>query len=60
MNIAFDGAEIDDARDPEVYGEWVKFIDGEGASVKITPSVLSRLFSFAVARAIEFEDGAWE
>lgn len=60
MNIAFDGAEIDDARNPEVYGEWVKFTDGEGATVKITPSVLARLFSFAVAHAVDFEEGAWE
>lgn len=60
MNIAFDGAEVDAASDPEVYGEWVRFTDGEGALVKVTPSVLMALFAFAVAHAKEFEDGAWE
>jgi len=41
MNIGPDGAEIDGAKDFEVYGEWIKFTDGEGSTVKITPSVVA-------------------
>lgn len=35
MNINSDGAEIDGARNIEVYGDWIKFTDGEGATVKL-------------------------
>jgi hypothetical protein len=51
MNIKHDGAEIDDATNMQVYGEWIKFTDGEGATVKIPPSVIKKLMDFA--RAIE-------
>jgi hypothetical protein len=51
MNIRHDGAEIDDAINMQVYGEWIKFTDGEGATVKIPPSVIKKLMDFA--RAIE-------
>jgi len=60
MNIGPDGAEIDGARDFEVYGEWIKFTDGEGSTVKITPSVVAALMVFAVKHVKAFEEGAWE
>lgn len=60
MNIGFDGAEIDGAKDFEVYGEWIKFTDGEGSIVKITPSVVAALMVFAVKHVKDFEEGAWE
>ena len=59
MNINSDGAEIDVARDMEVYGDWIKFVDGEGATVKIVPSVIRELYEFAMAHAEEFDEGAW-
>jgi hypothetical protein len=60
MNINSDGAEIDRATDFEVYGEWIKFTDGEGATVKITPSVVKQLLEFAMANESEFYEGAWD
>jgi hypothetical protein len=60
MNIGPDGAEIDGAKDFEVYGEWIKFTDGEGSTVKITPSVVAALMVFAVNHVNNFEEGAWE
>ncbi len=60
MNINSDGAEIDRATDFEVYGEWIKFTDGEGATVKITPSVVAALIVFAIKHVNDFEEGAWE
>ena len=60
MNINSDGAEIDAARDMEVYGDWIKFVDGEGATVKIVPRVIRELYEFAMAHAEEFDEGAWE
>ena len=59
MNINSDGAEIDAATDMEVYGDWIKFVDGEGATVKIDPSVIRKLYEFATAHAEEFDEGAW-
>ena len=59
MNINADGAEIDAARDIEVYGDWIKFTDGEGATVKIVPSVIRKLYEFATDHAKEFDEGAW-
>jgi hypothetical protein len=60
MNIGLDGAEIDGAKDFEVYGEWIKFTDGEGATVKITPSVVKMLMIFALDNFEKFEEGAWQ
>jgi len=60
MNINFDGAEIDSAKQIEVYGEWIKFIDGEGSTVKIPPFVIRSLMVFALQHVKEFEDGAWD
>lgn len=60
MNIGRDGAEIDGAKDFEVYGEWIKFTDGEGSTVKITPSVVKQLLEFAMANESQFDEGAWE
>ena len=60
MNINSDGAEIDAARDMEVYGDWIKFVDGEGATVKITPGVVKALLIFALEHVKEFDEGAWE
>ena len=42
MNINSDGAEIDAVRRMQVYGDWIKFTDGEGSDVKITPGCGSR------------------
>ena len=53
MNINSDGAEIDAATDMEVYGDWIKFVDGEGATVKIDPSVIRELHEFATANTVE-------
>ena len=60
MNIGPDGAEIDFAKDFEVYGEWIKFTDGEGSTVKITPNMVAALMVFAVNHVNNFEEGAWE
>jgi hypothetical protein len=54
-----DGAEIDGATNMEVYGDWIKFIDGEGAAVKITPSVVAQLMEFAIANESAFDEGPW-
>jgi len=53
MNINSDGAEIDAATDMEVYGDWIKFVDGEGATVKIDPEVVKQLMDFAMANKVE-------
>jgi hypothetical protein len=37
----------------EVYGDWIKFVDGEGATVKIDPSVIRELYEFATANKVE-------
>lgn len=62
MNINSDGAEIDpgDIREMQVYGDWIRFVDGEGAAVKITPSAVKQLMIFALEHVNEFEEGAWE
>jgi len=46
MNINDDGAEIDRAENVELYGDWIKFTDGEGASVKIAIDVILELHDF--------------
>ena len=56
MNIDSDGAEIDAARDMEVYGDWIKFVDGEGATVKIDPYVVKQLMDFALANKVEISE----
>jgi hypothetical protein len=53
MNINSDGAEIDAVTDIEVYGDWIKFVDGEGATVKIDPEVVKQLMDFAMANKVE-------
>ena len=53
MNINSDGAEIDAATDMEVYGDWIKFTDGEGSTVKIDPYVVKQLMDFALANKVE-------
>jgi hypothetical protein len=60
MNFSSDGFEIDDVTDMEVYGEWLKFIDGEGATVKIAPIVVRKLMVFAINNFENFDKGAWE
>ena len=60
MIINDDGAEIDSATNMEVYGDWIKFIDGEGAAVKITPRVVQKLLEFAMANEGAFDEGVWE
>jgi hypothetical protein len=52
--------EIDGATNMEVYGDWIKFTDGEGAAVKITPRVVKKLLEFAIANEGAFDEGAWE
>jgi hypothetical protein len=59
MIITEDGAEIDGANSMEVYGDWIKFTDGEGSVVKITPGVVKKLLEFAMANESAFDDGAW-
>lgn len=59
MNINSDGAEIDEADELEVYGEWVKFKDGEGSIVKIPPGLVVKIAAFALAHFSEFEGDAW-
>jgi hypothetical protein len=49
MNINDDGAEIDRAENVELYGDWIKFTDGEGASVKIAIDVVLELAEFIKA-----------
>jgi hypothetical protein len=46
MQMKSDGAEIDRAENVELYGEWIKFTDGEGASVKIAIDVVLELAEF--------------
>jgi hypothetical protein len=60
MIINDDGAEIDGATNMEVYGDWIKFTDGEGSTVKITPRVVKKLLEFATANEGAFDEGAWE
>jgi hypothetical protein len=60
MNINSDGVEIEDVCEMEVYGEWIKFTDSEGAVVKISPGVVRRLMAFALEHMTHFEEGAWE
>jgi len=56
MNINSDGAEIDAARDMEVYGDWIRFVDGEGAIVKIDPEVVKQLMDFVTANKVEISE----
>ena len=60
MQVKSDGAEIDRARQMKVYGEWVRFKDGDGAAVKMPPYLIKQLYDFAVAHKDEFYPGAWE
>ena len=62
MNINSDGAEIDpgDIREMQVYGDWIRFVVGEGSTVKITPGVVKALLVFALEHINEFEEGVWE
>ncbi len=55
MNINSDGAEIDAARDMEVYGDWIRFVDGEGSIVKIDPEVVMKLYEFPITNLQEFD-----
>ena len=60
MILNDDGAEIDSASNLQVYGDWIKFTDGERATVKITPSVVKQLLEFAMANEGEFNEEAWK
>ena len=60
MNFNSDGAEIDDVRKMQVYGDWIRFVDGHGSYIKITPSVVKELLIFALEHVKEFNEGAWE
>jgi hypothetical protein len=60
MIVTDDGAEINSAIDLEVYGDWIKFTDGEGAVVKIPPSVVNTLMIFAINNFENFDEGAWQ
>jgi hypothetical protein len=59
MQMKSDGAEIDDAVGMQVYGDWLRFRDGEGALVKIPLYVIKNLMMFAAAHAHEFSVDAW-
>ena len=56
MNVNSDGAEIDAARDMEVYGDWIRFVDGEGSIVKIDPEVVKQLMDFVTANKVEISE----
>ena len=60
MNIDSDGAEIDEANDMQVYGDWVKFVDGEGSVIKIPPDVILKLMVFCLNNHSKFDDTAWD
>lgn len=60
MNFSSDGLEIDDVTDTEVYGEWLKFTDDKGATVKITPIAVKTLMIFALDNFEKFDKEAWE
>jgi hypothetical protein len=60
MNFSSDGLEIEDVTVMEVYGEWLKFTDTDGAAVKITPMVVKTLMIFALNNFEKFDKGAWE
>ena len=60
MNLGSDGAEIDSVLKMKVYGDWIKFVDREGSTVKITPGVVKQLLVFALEHINEFEDEVWE
>lgn len=59
MNINADGIEIEDANSLEVLGEWIKFVDAEGVTVKIPPELVKRLMVFALDNVTAFDEGAW-
>ena len=46
MQINADGVELDGARNMEAYGDWVKFTDGEGTTVKISWTTVLALYCF--------------
>lgn len=54
-----DGAEIDDATNMEAYGDWVKFTDGEGATVKISLPTVLALYCF-MRQSGMWRDKDWE
>lgn len=60
MQVKADGVEIDSAKDMEAYGEWLKFTDGDGATVKMLPYLIKQLHEFALAHKDEFYPGAWD
>ena len=60
MNLSSDGAEIDYVRRMQVYGDWIRFVDGEVSDVKITPGVIKQLMIFALEHVNKFDEGAWE
>jgi succinyl-CoA synthetase beta subunit len=50
---------IENAYDMEVFGDWIKFTDGEGATIKITPLVVKELLVFALDNVLAFDEEAW-
>jgi hypothetical protein len=60
MNFSYDGFEIDEVVNMEVYGDWLRFTDSEGATVKITPNAVKTLMIFAINNFEKFDKGAWE
>lgn len=60
MKMNFDGAEIDNVLKMKVYGDWIKFVDREGSTIKITPGVVKQLLVFALENISEFEAEVWE
>jgi len=60
MKMNFDGAEIDSVLKMKVYGDWIKFVDREGSTIKITPGVVKQLLVFALENISEFEAEVWE
>ena len=60
MQINVDGVEIENVDRMEVYGDWVKFTDNDGAVIKIPPYVIKELLAFALEHAEEFPKDAWD
>jgi hypothetical protein len=60
MLINQDGAEIEYIKDPEVFGEWIRFTDENDAHIKIAPAVVLKLMVFALEHIQDFDPELWD
>jgi hypothetical protein len=60
MKLSSDGAEIEGARNLEVYGDWIKFEDNSGTTIKIDPNVVRQLTIFLLGQLGTMNRGVWE